>query len=301
MLAVSVVDVRAADPVAERFIRRGTPRLAIERVRSLLDANPDDGDLHAQMGSALVRSGFPSDGLVAMQFGAGSEWYELHSVADHADALRWGGRGREAAELRLSRRLVDGDAEDVRLLLNAADDLRWTGDPVGAEAILLEALALFPGSSVVHAALADVYLDLGDPDLANFHWLVASETERPPVRVHLVEVRFLRAEGDLPGAEALLETCARAQPRSTRIAALRAELLRERGDAAAADDLLEQPRWQFGDVPELMAVRAMVARDLGERDEAIEIARRARALFPVHPDVAVAAGYVGLRTDSAAP
>jgi Flp pilus assembly protein TadD len=252
----------------EMLIQRGQYRLATQAVFKRLAESPDDVELHAILGVAWSKNDFYTDALGAFALCSGSIYYEDRGIEAHADALRAVGQGEAAAALRLER-LLDADlneGRELKVLIGAMDDLREAGDFDGALAIADRAEALFPRSPMAMAAVADVYLDIGDLDAADAA-IWAMRQLGDTTRGAAVLARRAIIDGDLTEADAILEDSRRFRNPTARLASLRAEVLRLGGDPHSAADLLERNRWRALETPELIQVRLKVYTDMEDTSE----------------------------------
>ncbi len=165
----------------------------------------------------------------------------------------------------LNRTFHQGGRE-LKVLIGAMDDLREAGDFDGALAIADRAEALFPRSPMAMAAVADVYLDIGDLDAADAA-IWAMRQLGDTTRGAAVLARRAIIDGDLTEADAILEDSRRFRNPTARLASLRAEVLRLGGDPHSAADLLERNRWRALETPELIQVRLKVYTDMEDTSE----------------------------------
>ncbi|MCB9764381.1 MAG: tetratricopeptide repeat protein [Alphaproteobacteria bacterium] len=267
--------------------RKDQFRRASGKLRALLDVHPDNLRAHCMLAMTEARAGFYADAIAGFGLCAGDPLYEVEGISDHADTLRALGHPAEAAALRLSQRVnVEGEDTELPVLLDAALDLRFAGDDVGAEELLVEATGLFPRSSSAHAELAELLFAQGRLDDAEFHlWLADLYGGGLSHRTRLVLGRVQLAEDNLVGANETLTRASNQRPRSADAAALLAESLRRMGRADEALDLLQGNRFTFHEHPALLAAEARALADVGRTAEATAILSRALAIYPHYPDV----------------
>ncbi|MCK6524504.1 hypothetical protein L6R49_24115, partial [Myxococcota bacterium] len=264
-----------------RTMRQGFNRMAMAEARGLLAERPDDEEIHALLGIVLAREGHYNDALPEFIFGMGSSYYEREGVYEHANALRFLGRGEEAAALRLTRLVTEyGEAEDLRIYTEAARDLRYVGDTVGAKELLEEVMALYPGAVLPIALYGDVLLDEGDVDGAYFHLFLANRITKNNPQVQILRVRLMLAEGDADGAMLVLNKLRRSYQRNEEIAALRAETLLQSGDPDTALAYLSLKRWARRGDPQLLSRKLRALHAVGEHAEAELLMSRLLAIYP---------------------
>ena len=262
-------------------MRQGFNRMAMAEARGLLAERPDDEELHTLLGIALAREGHFNDALPEFVFGLGSRQYEREGMYEHANTLRFLGRGHEAAALRLSRLVTEsGEDEDLRIYTEAARDLRYAGDTVGAKALLDEVMALYPGAVLPIALYGDILLDEGDVDGAYFHLFLANRITKDSPQVQILRVRLLLAEEDTESAMLLLNKLRRSYQRNDEIAGLRAEALLQAGDPDTALAYLSLKRWARRGDPQLLARRLRALHILGEHAEAKLLMAHLLSIYP---------------------
>lgn len=269
-----------------RTMRQGFNRMAMAEARGLLAERPDDEELHALLGIVLAREGHYNDALPEFIFGQGSAQYEKDGIYEHANALRYLGRGHEAAELRLSRLVTEsGEDDDLRIYTEAARDLRYAGDTAGAKALLDEVMALYPGAVLPIAVYGDILLDEGDVDGAYWHLFLANRITKNSPQVQILRVRLMLAEGDLDGAMLVLNKLRRSYQRNEQIAALRAEALLMSGDPDTALAYLSLKRWARRGEPQLLSRRLRALHAVGEQAEAKLLMNHLLQVYPHDRDV----------------
>ena len=265
-------------PIAlEAMLQTGRLRVVVQQASAQLERSPDNPELHALLGVAWSRLGYHADALGAFQLATGAAVYEERGLEAHATALRGAAGGAAAADLRLQRLLQPLDTNtEHRVLMNAADDLRETGDLDGALALAEQGAGAFPDSGVMAALLADIYLDMGDLDAAHAELWRAEARSRggAGVRGSAAWVRLHLRDGDPIAATAMAKQGARGLSANARAVALYAESLRQLGEPEEARALLEKVRWRLTEEPDILAARLRVLTDLGELSEARELSAR---------------------------
>lgn len=283
----------ASLPVAAQIQKRRY-REAIHQLETDLGARPDDPELFAMLGSAWSRLGIYADAAGAFALSAGSAWYLRSGFDDEADTLRAFGKGRQAADLRLEARWDDEKSiSELVVLQGAANDLREAGDLEEAEDLALEAFAAYPAAGLAYATLAEVALDMGDRDEAEFNLWCADRRGYSSSALHAVRARIALSDGDFDTAERESRAAFQGRSRSRTLLALRAEVLRRRRLPELALRLIDGPRGGMQEEPVLLAVQAASLFDLGDTERAREIVGRALVVYPESPDVQRAAAYVG--------
>ena len=264
-----------------RTMRQGFNRMAMAEARGLLAERPDDEEVHALLGIVLAREGHFNDALPEFIFGLGSEQYEKDGLYEHANALRFLGRGREAAALRLSRLVTEeGEDGDLRIYTEAARDLRYAGDLDGAKALLDDVMALYPGAVLPIALYGDLLLDEGDVDGAYFHLFLANRVTKNSPQVQILRVRLMLAEGETDDAMVLLNKLRRSYHRNEEIAGLRAEALLQAGDPDTALAYLSLKRWARRGDPQILARRLRALHAIGEHAEAALVMEQLLKIYP---------------------
>lgn len=266
--------------------RTGNPRIAMEAAGRLLERDPDSADAFAVMGMSLAGMGSFADAAPCFTFALGSELLEADGLNDRADTLRALGRPAEAAALRAEALPLMGEGTlALRTGLELVDDLRTAG-ALGEALDAAEALiGAWPYSAAAHAAHAQVLIDLGRDDEADFALWLANRRASLSRQSVEAAIRLNLRHGDIDAAWAEVTQERLPMRAAASTVALRAELLRLRGEPEEALALLDAPRFRYPDHPLFLAARARALLALGEVDQAREVARQARALYPAHPDV----------------
>jgi len=215
--------------------------------------------------------GLYADGLAA--FDLSGEVNQSREIAAKCDLERWFSRD---PHIQCRRSYLSSEwtpREEIILWMGVLDDVRWQGvDPDG---LVEKALAAHPGSPLLHATVADWYLDRGEMDLAEWHLWIGKQQGRN-LRLLLVTARMLAREGDLDSALSLLHPFRRKTPR---MYAMYAEWTRLNGEPEAAWHLLDRNKWRYQDDPHLLHARYTAAKDAGEKGKSDEIFVRATDLF----------------------
>ncbi len=202
-----------APGVGRSAFDRGANVMAAAEIKRALREDPDNCTLHARLGVLHARRGMYPDALASLEICPGGTEYEASAIAGHANTLRAFGRGDEAAELRMALLLTEGrDDLEVRILLEAATDLKAYGDLEGALDMCWRAVGLQPNGSAIHAQIAEVHWAAGDRDAAEFHTWLATRTGQPRLGAVLMQARFELADGDLIAVAETLERARRMQP-----------------------------------------------------------------------------------------
>jgi tetratricopeptide (TPR) repeat protein len=174
-------------------LESGMYEQSIRAMRQLL-AKQDQPPVWARLGQALSRAGRYQEALEAFELGQG-RYYDAQALPDHANALRGVGRCEEAMALRSSARWVaQGEPDELLLTVGLVDDALSCGLLDRALEYGEQALALDPESAAAHAALADVYRALGDPDEADWYLQLAEQRGPSDDRVLVATLRALVAQ-----------------------------------------------------------------------------------------------------------
>lgn len=283
-VSLAWADVPAA---ALQFLRMSQPAAAWTEVSRLLVTRPDDPDLYAVAGAALAAAGDYADAVVWFDLALGSAWLDGEGRRSYADALREVGRADEAVLLRQDI-LLQARTEGARIAAAAGlvEDLRRAGRHAEAEIAADEALASHPRAAIIHATLADLALDRGDREAAEYHLWMVDHLGAPVFRARLVEARLCLLEGDTECVARVGRETRRSHSRDPRIRALEAEAWLLEGRPEDVLELLQQPRFRLQQHPELLSVEVCARADLGDAAAAAAVRRRLEALYPGHPATA---------------
>jgi tetratricopeptide (TPR) repeat protein len=270
----------------QRMVRLGQYANASASIRTGLESNPQNADLHALAGTVFSRSGLYADALPAFLLAQESAFYESEGLYAHADALRETGSPEAAAELRSQRLLASGLDESRELIigLGLVDDYIRAGDFDRADETLHYLHTLWPRSPALHGHMADYYLELGDLESADFHlWYVTEVLGlRLGMRGMFATYRIHLHHGDLSEAQRVLDEAMELHKKNLRLRARQAELYRLQGDSKNALEGLRAQRFWFQMHPEMRAVEALALYELGEMAEARELAALLIDLYPGH-------------------
>ena len=282
--------LRAAPNIkAQRLLQLGQYGNASADIRKQLEANPDDADLHAMAGTVFSKAGLYNEALAPFLFADGSILYEGEGLYEHANTLRETGRPDLAAALR-NERLVSSDidqGQELIVSLALADDWIRQGDFSEAYDVLMGLLAMWPRSPALHGHIADLYLDMGDLDSAEYHLWYVNEFlgYKLGMRGLFAQFRIHLHNGDFVAAQSVLNEGLRLRRQSLPLRARQAELYRLQGDPTHAAESLQLKRYWFQEHPEFNAVLALALWETGKSEEAAELARRIREIYPNHPAV----------------
>jgi len=218
-----------------------------------LDADPDDADLCAAYGDALLEAGEPTRAIAAFEEG-------LEVSASDCRLLM--GRARASRELELWEDVAEDcrhvlrlepERSDARLLL--AQALFFDAQDVAAMEALEPLLGGSPESAEVLRLQGDIRWSLGETELAAEAYLAALAIEDDP-ETRLAHAECLLDQGDAEGALAQARTVLEADPEAIDALAViaRAEDAAGRPDDATA--ALEQGIELDHDAPEPYLARA---------------------------------------------
>ena len=267
---------------AENFLKMGTPRLARQIAEKQLQKAPDQVKAHTMMGISQARLGLYSDALASFELSLGDE-SNIHRYEFHADCLRALGRGGEAAALR-SLLLYDPRiplSAQVRIRSGVIDDHRSVGSFDLAFDAATELLSKHPNATLAYLMLAELWMDMGEFEEAEFYLWRASWKEYP-LRGLQVEARWMLLQGY---DEAALIQFRRAfqSVNSNSGLAYYAEALRRVEGAEAARQLLERGKFIQNESPAVLQVRLSVYEELGLEAELSSLLERVQSLYPEHP------------------
>ena len=155
----------------EMFLRNNIPQLAREHAQSMLDKDPNNRTAHAQIAISLCRLGRYNDALPHFAFAQGTRLFPIRLYEYHADALRYTGQVEKAVSLR-TELLMDHQIPvgvHPRILAGMADDWRYAGDIEKAFDVGFRLMSKHPNAGLSYAIMAQLYLDVGDPQEAFFY------------------------------------------------------------------------------------------------------------------------------------
>lgn len=267
-------DRRAALRAADKLLRLGKLRLAIEAYTHLVDEDPRDWD------TALVLAGLH---VRARDLDAAAACYAAlaHALCDEGDfiraadicvkvlALRPGDEDalRQLAAIALRQGRTD---EARRHLLDLGERLATRGETGAAAEALGEAAALDPADTALRDRIFSLALEAGHLECAREH------ARRPDQQRALASA--LQQSGRTDDAIALLTLAAAEDPDHLPTVALLAKLLVQAGDAVAASSHLT-PGMAGADPEARLGLIEIWLRG-GRADAALELAERTIADAP---------------------
>lgn len=169
-MIVLLLSMVLASP-GEMFLRFNIPQLAREHAQSMLGNNPDNTAAHAQLAISLCRLGRYNDALPHFEFAKGTLLFPVRLHEYHADALRYTGKVEKAVSVR-SELLMDSKIPSgmhPRLLAGMVDDWRQVGNMEKAFDVAFRLMSKHPNAALSYAVMAQLYLDVGDPQEAFFY------------------------------------------------------------------------------------------------------------------------------------
>ena len=236
----------------------------------------------ALKGIALARMGRYADAMPWLGVADGLSIFENQGGRKtYADALRSVGEGGRAWEVRSV--LAEPGVRPVRRLramCHGIDDLLSVGAIEEAIRLGEDALALAPGSATAHAYYATALLAGGERDLAEWHHWVSARTTNIelPQRV-LNAARIATLYGDVEAAGSAWERVWELRPLSSSVVAGYAAWLREQGDLDGAWAILNGVRVQKLQDAFIVAERTRTLRGMDSKASQNEQDRLER-LFP---------------------
>jgi len=255
LLCLALAGCGPSDPVAEIRELHAAGRFAesLEPLRGLVEARPDDAEVHYLYGVALLRSWQPSLAL-----------WSLRKAMEHPDWL-------VPAALQLAATaLMTGNHEEA---MEAAERI-LEAEPDHVEALLLRAQARVASRRDYEGALADVERIL-ELDPHNIDALV------PRVLALLGLARAEEAEAAIEELERRFEEVDLGPDRMARYCAGRAVFAKEKGDAEAAERQHEECLERFPTHALVMDAAIGFYDEQQRSDRSIEILREALEEAPL--------------------
>lgn len=288
--------------VYQRAYRSGQPGALVDDLRTKIESDPANVDYHALLANSLTRMGMFSEAIAEFDEGRGSLYYEEDGIACEADSLRAFGRGREAMELRLQRRImIKDDYAESLLLLEASEDARLAGDPWTAEDLVIESMSIYPNSAEAWAALAEAWIDQGRIDDAEFAIWRGRQTQIGSLRLFIAEARIDLLNQEPLAAHLLLNTAYLKYRNRYILGIYRMYTNWKLGKTKEALEIATQKRYANREFPDMMALRIIMNKDLGQLEDAQEVLDRALRFFPKHPRILEAQRYLAAPVDSHKP
>jgi uncharacterized protein HemY len=280
-LALLFISSLLASP-ADDFLKMGTPRLARQMAEKQLQQNPDSIQAHTMMGITQSRLGLYSDALASFEMSIGDD-SNIHRLEFHADSLRALGRGDEAAGMRA---LLLHDSRtplsaQVRIRSAMIDDYRSIGAYDLAFRTANELLSRHPNAMLSYFMYAELWMDLGDLEEAEFY-LWRATWKNIPLRGLQSEARWLLLKGFNEAALIQFRRLFQSVNSNTGLAYY-AEALRRVEGPDAARKLLERSKFAQNEAPAVMLVRLAVYDELGLTAERTELVDRMKSIFVEHP------------------
>jgi tetratricopeptide (TPR) repeat protein len=262
LLLLTLVSLAAGSP-----LEMGLYEQSIQAMSQLL-VNQDQPPIWSRLGVALSRAGRYQEALGAFQSGLGMA-YETGPVLDHANALRGVGRCEEAMALRSSALL--GSLQETGI---TAARVGLVDDALACERLdlaydyAMEALAHDPESGAAHAALADVYQALGQPDDAAWTLQLAQKLGPSDTRVIVASIRALALERRWAELSRILPRLSGAAEREPAVFVGKVQLALAQNRPRDAAQLCMDPKWERHEDRTVQDVRRSVLEWLGGRQQA---------------------------------
>jgi len=268
-------------------LRRSRVEQAYDLLLPMLEASPDDPELHAVYGSLMAQAGRHADAATAFVFGDGTQWYARSGMRQHASSLSAMGLIEEAIQVRALSRLNPRRDESSDIITFAAmvDDYRRARRWEDGQEALDELFSLSDGPKAWCAAVW-FYTDQGRWDEAFWAAWHASQVS-DPLECRLARANLYLQMGDLDGAEAILQESKKHRIRHLVMGSLLAELERLRGDPAEAVRIIRLRRYSDTMHIDLRAAEVRALIDLQEYDEAKDVLDQIRSyhLAPQYQDL----------------
>mgnify|MGYP000400665999 CR=1 FL=1 len=284
----------------ERVLRRRNTASLFRTADKTLAFSPDDADAQSLRGSAFSMLGWPTEAIVSFDLARGGSIYESDGQRYHAESLRDVGRGREAAELRKERRLVETPNHHafVGIEANIVDDYRTAGAWSEALDAADDLLATAPANVIAHSTVAQLMYDLGDDDEAAFQLFLASRIGTRSYRYLEVVGQIAYDEGRYDAAAEALAVARKQRPKLPRVRALQLNARCDAGEAAEALVEVDYPRFRDHGHPDLLLAEMRCRLLNNQPDLARHLRDDVLSLFPGSPQANAAAAYYEAATAS---
>jgi tetratricopeptide (TPR) repeat protein len=243
-------------------LEAGLYEQSIRAMRQLL-SKQEQPPVWARLGQALSRAGRYQEAVDAFEFGLG-RYYDAQALPDHATALRGLGRCEEAMALRSSARWAAKDEpEELALTVGLVDDALACGQLARAIEYGAQALALDPESGAAHAALADVYRALAEPDEADWYLQLAQELAPSDDRVVIATLRGLAAQQRWQEAGRLLLQIKGPLLRHPALFVAQVQVAFAQMRIREVIGLCQDPSWRDHEDREIQALRQAIVQQFG--------------------------------------
>jgi tetratricopeptide (TPR) repeat protein len=192
--------------LAEQFLRRGMFVYALQKVEEHIEQEPLEEDGYVFRGLLMSIRGQYQSSIVDYYSGLGSERLWGTDSEGFANSLRVLGKCKEASKIRNELRRV-GKVKvntQIRFYVDQITDLRYCGMTDQAWAIQEQLEAHFPNASLTHTSAADLFLDEGNLDSAEYHIWVSELYFKNSATV-LLKGRLALLEGRYEDAVQYLE------------------------------------------------------------------------------------------------
>ena len=264
----------------EMFLRFNIPQLAREHAQSMLDKNPDNESAHAQLAISLCRLGRYNDALPHFLFAQGTSLFPVRLHEYHADALRYTGKVDKAvsvrSELLMDNRIPSG--MHPRLLAGMVDDWRYAGDIEKAFEVAFRLMSKHPNAALSYAVMAQLYLDIGDPEEAFFYiWRGRRKVQN--TRTEEAYARYLLLTGYPALAEQHIRLFFENNVRNSLLELYAQSKLEAYGPEKALT-LLNRNKFKGNRSPGVLHIRAKAYALQGKKKEAQEVLDFLRQTYP---------------------
>jgi len=279
LLSIPLAGCGPSDPVAEirELHAEGSFAESLEPLRGLLEARPEDAEVHYLYGLALLRSGQPS--LALWSLGKAMEhpdWLVPSALEQAAGALA---TGNHEAAMQAAGRILEAEPDHLEaLLLRARARMESRRDYDGALADADRALELDPDNvdALVPRTVALLGLDRIEEAAVALEELERRFEEadlglESTARYCAARAIFAREKGDTETAERLYGECLERFPTSVLVVDAAVDFYDERRRPDRAIEILREA---LDEVPLASVYRSALAarlRAAGEADEAERI------------------------------
>jgi len=254
------------------LIARSRVPQALEMLGPLLDASPDDPELHGVYGSLMTQAGWHGDAVTAFGFADGSEWYAKNGMRQHANSLRAIGHVEEAVRVRELSRLNPrrDEASDVATFRELVNDYTEGRLWEEGELVVDELIGMSPEIPKSWATATWFHTARGDFDAA--YWC-AWQAERlgDPFESKVARANLYMEMGDLDAATVVLGDALRRRARHLVAGAVKAELARRKGNPVEAIEITHHKRYNETTHIDLRSVEVRALIDLHRFDEAADV------------------------------
>jgi tetratricopeptide (TPR) repeat protein len=216
--------------------RRGDMRSAIGLYQATLDAQPDQIQARANLGSIYVIGGVPDRALEIVEpyLAKHPDTPELLVVRGAAREVKKNTAGARAD----AERALQLDPKNERAVGLLAGIERGSGDLDGAISLVTEAVRRLPASAELHEVLAGLYFDADKPDQGREQLGKLIQLRPHELRYRYQLATVLARSHQVDAAQRVLEDCVKVMPESNAPKLVLADFLWSQRSPAAAEKLM---------------------------------------------------------------